>query len=110
MQDVTKFYLLSGLVQLIIYLVSLVRAIAHSDTSASNASLELLVAMIDAFRPVLPAVLVFVRITALIRLRYQGVIVSDTQKMMRAGHIDVVLFDKTGTLTAEQVSKLPCSS
>ena len=105
-QDVAKFYLLVGLVQLIIYLSTLLPDLTQAGFSPTIALLELLV-VINAARPVLPAVLVFVRIVCLMRLRYQGVIVSNTQKMLTAGHLDVVLFDKTGTLTVEQVSKPP---
>ena len=104
-QDMAKFYTLVGLVQMTIYLVTLGPDVAHSKGSAKNALLELLLSVINTARPVLPAVLVFVRVVALVRLRYQGLIVSDTQKMLTAGHLDVVLFDKTGTLTVEQVSK-----
>lgn len=104
-QDVARFYMLVGLVQMTIYLVTLGPDVGQSEGSAKNALLELLLSVINTARPVLPAVLVFVRIVALVRLRYQGLTVSDTQKMLTAGHLDVVLFDKTGTLTVEQVSK-----
>lgn len=105
-QDMAKFYTLVGLVQMTIYLVTLGPDVAQSKGSAKNALLELLLSVINTARPVLPAVLVFVRVVALVRLRYQGLIVSDTQKMLTAGHLDVVLFDKTGTLTVDQVSNL----
>ena len=106
-QDVAKFYLLVGLVQLIMYFSTLVPDLTEAHGSPTIALLELLVVVINAARPVLPAVLVFVRIVCLMRLRYQGVTVSNTQMMLTAGHLDVVLFDKTGTLTVEQVSKPP---
>ena len=53
--------------------------------------------------PLLPAVMVFIKSIALVRLKRQGILVGDSQKMLIAGQLDVVLFDKTGTLTSEQV-------
>lgn len=103
MQDVAKFFLFSGLVQLIIYLV-LVPTFINSQASAQSALRQLLVSVLNAVEPILPAIVIFVRVFGLIRLRQQGVIISDTQKMLTAGHLDVVLFDKTGTLTVEQVA------
>ena len=103
MQDVAKFFLLSGLVQLIIYLV-LVPTFVRSHASAKSILLQLLLSVLNAAEPILPAVVVFVRVSGLLRLRWQGIIVSDTQKMLTAGHLDIMMFDKTGTLTVEQVS------
>ena len=103
MQDVAKFFLLSGLVQLIIYL-ALIPTFVRSNASAKSILLQLLLSVLNAAEPVLPAVLVFVRVYGLLRLRWQGIIVSDTQKMLTAGHLDIMLFDKTGTLTVDQVN------
>lgn len=105
MQDVAKFFLLSGLVQLIMFFM-LVPSLAQSHASARSVLLQLLLALLGSAVPALAAVLVLVRIVSLMRLRRQGLIVSDTHRMFTAGHLDVVLFDKTGTLTNEQVSWL----
>lgn len=105
MQDVAKLFLLSGLVQLIMFFM-LVPSFVRSHASAQHVLLPLLAALIGAAEPGCAAVLVFVRIVTLLRLRRQGVIVSDIHRMLTAGHIDIVLFDKTGTLTNEQVSWL----
>lgn len=101
-QDLTKFLVLSGVIQLIIYLIG-VPALVHSHASAKGALLQLMVAVLNAVEPLLPAVVVFIRAMALLRLKRHNILVSDQQKMMIAGHVDVVLFDKTGTLTADQV-------
>ena len=103
MQDVLKFFLLSGLVQLTIYLV-LVPTFVRSHLSAKSALLQLMVSVLNTAEPLLPASVVFIRVMAFVRLKKQHILVSDQQKMMIAGHLDVVLFDKTGTLTADQAS------
>ena len=103
MQDVAKFFMLSGLVQLILFF-TVVPSFVKSHAPATIVLLQLLVALVGASVPALAAVLVVVRIVSLMRLRRQGLIVSDTHRMFTAGHLDVVLFDKTGTLTNEQVS------
>ena len=101
-QDVAKFFMLSGLVQLMIY-VALIPSFVQAHASVKSTLLQLMLSVLGAIEPLLPAIVVFVRVVGLLRLRRQGIIVSDTQKMLTAGHLDVVLFDKTGTLTAEQV-------
>ena len=108
MQEVAKFFVSAGVVQLIMYLI-VVPTLVRSYASAKTILLQLLLSLIDASVPGLAAVLVFVRVITLLRLRHQGVIVSDTHKMLTAGHLDVVLFDKTGTLTNQQVSWLSWS-
>ena len=105
LQDVAKLFLLSGLVQLIMFF-TLVPSFVRSHASVRSVLLQLLMALLSAAVPALAAALVVVRIVSLIRLRRQGLIVSDIHKMLTAGHLDVVLFDKTGTLTDEQVSWL----
>lgn len=102
MQDILKFFLLSGLVQLIIYLV-LLPTYVRSHISAKSAFLQLMLSALNAVEPLLPAIVVFIRIRTLLRLKRQNILVSNQQTMMTAGHVDVVLFDKTGTLTADQV-------
>lgn len=62
-----------------------------------------MIAVLNSVEPLLPAVVVFIRAMALLRLKRQKIFVSDQQKMMISGHVDVVLFDKTGTLTVDQV-------
>ncbi len=103
LQDIVRFFLLSGLVQLIIYLV-LVPTFVRSRLSAKSALLQLMLSVLNTVEPLLPATVVFIRLMALVRLKKQNILVSNQQKMMVAGHLDVVLFDKTGTLTADQVS------
>ena len=105
MQDVAKFFLCSGLVQLIMFF-TLVPSFFQSHASARSVLLQLLLALLGAAPPCLAAVLVVVRIVSLIRLQRRGLIVSHIHKMLTAGHLDVVLFDKTGTLTSEQVNWL----
>ena len=109
MQDVAKFFLSAAVVQLIT-LMTVVPSLIRSHAPARIVLYALLARLVDATVPGLAAVLVFVRVITLLRLRRQGVIVSDTHKMLTAGHLDVVLFDKTGTLTNEQVScfSQPC--
>ena len=75
----------------------------HSHVSAKGALLQLMIAVLNSVEPLLPAVVVFIRAMTLLRLKRQRIFVSDQQKMMIAGHVDVVLFDKTGTLTVDQV-------
>ncbi len=103
LQDILKFFLLSGLVQLIIYLV-LVPTFVRSHLSAKSALLQLMLSVLNTVEPLLPAIVVFIRVMALVRLKKQNILVSNQQKMMIAGHLDVVLFDKTGTLTTDQAS------
>ena len=105
MQDVAKLFLLAGLVQLIMFFM-VMSSFVRSHASARSILLQLHAALIDSAVPGLAAVLVFVRIATLLRLRRQGLLVSDTHRMFTAGHLDVVLFDKTGTLTSEQVGWL----
>ncbi|DBA88103.1 hypothetical protein WJX79_009270 [Trebouxia sp. C0005] len=100
-QDILKFFLLSGLVQLVIYLV-LLPTFVRSHLSAKSALLQLMLLVLNTVEPLLPAIMVFVTVMALVRLKKQNILVSDQQKMMIAGHLDVVLFDKTGTLTTDQ--------
>ena len=104
MQDVAKFFLLAGLIQFIIYMV-LIPSFISSHASPQSILRQLLFSLLNAVEPALPAIVLFVRVFGLIRLRRQGIIISDTQKLLTAGHLDVVLFDKTGTLTVEQVSQ-----
>lgn len=103
LQDILKFFLLSGLVQLVIYLV-LLPTFVRSHLSAKSALLQLMLLVLNTVEPLLPAIMVFVTVMALVRLKKQNILVSDQQKMMIAGHLDVVLFDKTGTLTTDQAS------
>lgn len=63
-----------------------------------------MLSVLNTIEPLLPASVVFIRVMAFVRLKKQHILVSDQQKMMIAGHLDVVLFDKTGTLTADQES------
>ncbi|DBA76073.1 TPA: hypothetical protein ACH3X1_009818 [Trebouxia sp. C0004] len=100
-QDTLKFFLLAGLVQLIIYLV-LVPTFVRSHLSAKSALLQIMLSVLTTVDPLLPTSDVFIRVMAFVRLKKQNILVSNQQKMMIAGHLDVVLFDKTGTLTADQ--------
>jgi magnesium-transporting ATPase (P-type) len=75
----------------------------RSQTLAKSALLHLMLSVLNSVEPLLPASVVFIRVMALVRLKKQNILVSDQQRMMIAGHLDVVLFDKTGTLTGDQV-------
>lgn len=108
-QDVGRFFLLSGLVQLTIYIVLIPSFVRH-HVSAKQALLQLMTSVLNSVEPLLPAITVFIKFLCLLRLKRHGILVSHAQKMMTAGHLDVVLFDKTGTLTAEQVCLALCTS
>ena len=66
--------------------------------------MQLMISVLNALPPLIPAIVVFVKSMCLLRLKRHGVLVSNAKKMLAAGHLDVVVFDKTGTLTGEQVS------
>ena len=83
--------------------------LVRNHATAKGALLQLMIAVLNSVEPLMPVIVVFVKFMALLRLKRQGILVANAQKMLTAGHLDVVLFDKTGTLTADQVSTLCCA-
>ena len=103
MQDVGRFFMFTGVIQLIFYLL-MIPNLSKGPGAVRFSLMQLMVSVLNALEPLIPAIVVFVKTMCLLRLKWHGILVADSRKMLVAGHLDVVVFDKTGTLTGEQVT------
>ena len=109
-KDRIKFLGCSLTVNLLMFLSCvLMYYVAHLRLASSVILLQLLRFVLNALPPLLASLLVMLRFVTVLRLRRQGIFLSDTRKLQTAAQLDLVLFDKTGTLTVGQVKWLLAS-
>lgn len=103
MQDLRLFLLVALVMNLIIFAVQVPWMVRY-HLKGRYLLFQFVFLILDCLEPFLPAALVVLKSFTILRLRWQGLQLTDNKKLSVAAHLDLILFDKTGTLTAEQVS------